>query len=155
MPSLDLEAASALDADEVLRRLRSSPSGLSGGEARTRLRLAGPNEIERRRSNAIGVLARQFASPFLILLIATALLSLVLHDRSDALIILAIVVLSIGLSFINEFGSEKAVADLRARIQRRAIVVRDGQHASVPVTELVPGDVVHLRQATSPQPTCG
>ncbi|MBV8345772.1 MAG: magnesium-translocating P-type ATPase [Candidatus Eremiobacteraeota bacterium] len=128
----------------MLSRLGTSSAGLSLAEAQVRLRNVGRNEIEESRPNPLATLARQFNNPFLLLLIATALLSLWLHDRSDALIILAIVVLSVGLSFANEFNSEKAVADLRARVQRKALVVRGGKRESVNVAELVPGDIVEL-----------
>jgi P-type Mg2+ transporter len=142
--SLDLKTAATLAPDEVVRRLGSSPGGLSSTEALSRLREVGANEIEKRRTSALSVLIRQFQNPFLILLIGTALLSLWLHDSSDAEIILAIVVLSVGLSFANEFSSDKAVDDLRARIQRKAVVLRDDKREVVSVTELVPGDIVEL-----------
>ncbi|MGB8910189.1 MAG: magnesium-translocating P-type ATPase [Candidatus Cybelea sp.] len=144
MEPLDLKTASVLTPDEVLRRLGTSLAGLSAAAARAYLREVGPNEIEESKPNPFATLARQFNNPFLLLLIATALLSLWLHDRSDALIILAIIVLSIGLSFANEFSSEKAVADLRARVQRKAVVVRDGKRENVDVAQLVPGDLVQL-----------
>jgi P-type Mg2+ transporter len=143
-PPLDLRTASTLAPDEVLRRLGTAPNGLSAPEVSSRLRTFGPNLIEQHQTSAIGVLVRQFANPFLILLVSTSLVSLWLHDNSDALIILAIVTLSVGLSFANEFTSEKAVADLRARVQRKAVVVRDGARESVGVAELVPGDIVQL-----------
>ena len=141
---LDLKTASTLPPEEVLRRLGTSVAGLSAADAQARLRDVGPNEIEESKPNPLATLARQFNNPFLLLLIATALLSLWLQDRSDALIILAIIVLSVGLSFANEFGSEKAVADLRARVQRKAVVVRDGKRESLDVAALVPGDIVQL-----------
>ena len=143
-PSLDLGTAAALTADEVLRRLGTSRDGLAADEAAARLRATGRNEIEQRRVNPFAILGRQLANPFLILLVVTAVLSLALHDRSDALIILAIVCVSAGLSFANEFRSENAVADLRARVQRRALVVRGGKRSTVGVAELVPGDIVQL-----------
>lgn len=104
----------------------------------------GPNAIEQRRARAWGVLAAQFKNPFLILLIGTALLSIWLHDSSDAVIILSIVVLSVGLSFFNEYASARAVEDLRARVARKAVVMRDGSFRSIDVALLVPGDVVKL-----------
>ncbi|HVN68740.1 MAG TPA: magnesium-translocating P-type ATPase [Candidatus Binatia bacterium] len=144
MEALDLKTAMALTPDEVLRKLDSSLAGLTPVEAQARLRKTGPNEIEENKPSWPATLARQFNNPFLLLLVATAVLSLCLHDRSDALIILAIVVLSVGLSFANEFSSETAVADLRARVQRKAVAVRGGKRESVDVAELVPGDVVEL-----------
>ena len=53
--------------------------------------------------------------------------------------------MSIGLSFFNEYRSEKAVEALHSQIRHLAFVERDGQPVEVNVTEIVPGDVVHLR----------
>ena len=78
------------------------------------------------------------------MLVATAILSIALGDRTDAYIILAIIALSVGLAFVNEYRSETAIADLRARVQRTATVKRDGKMTGLPVTQLVPGDVVEL-----------
>ena len=144
MTAPDLRASAALEPDEVLRRSGSSKDGLSSAEAQARLRRVGPNQIEQQKTTAWSVLARQFQNPFLILMIGTALLSLWLHDSSDAAIILVIIFLSVGLSFANEYSSAKAVDDLRARVQRKALVIRDGKRETINVTELVPGDVVEI-----------
>ena len=100
-PPVDLRKAASLPAGDVLRELGTSPAGLSSAEARTRLGEYGRNEIEETRVSPLDVLARQFKNPFLILLIVTALLSLLLGDKSDAAIILVIIFLSVGLSFAN------------------------------------------------------
>ena len=142
--TLTLEQAAALDPAALLERMGTSSAGLSSDEAARRLLTDGPNEIDGKRTSAFGVLARQFKSPFLILLIATALLALLLRDSSDALIILGIVVLSVGLSFVNEYRSERVADDLRARVQRKSIAVRDGKPLEIVATDLVPGDVVCL-----------
>lgn len=142
--NLTIAAAATIDADDALKRLATSQEGLSSDEAAQRLAETGPNEIADRHASAFAVFGRQLTNPFLILLVSTAVLSLFLHDSSDALIILGIVVLSVGLSFINEYRSERAVEDLRARVQRKAVVLRDGKQIEVGVAELVPGDVVSL-----------
>jgi Mg2+-importing ATPase len=142
--ALDLTTAASLEPDEVLRRLDSSAAGLAGDEARRRLATFGPNQVEAKRTTAFDILLRQLANPFLILLVSTAVLAFFLGDRSDALIILGIIALSVGLSFVNEYRSEQAVADLRARVRREAVVARDGKLTPVPVADLVPGDVVEL-----------
>ncbi len=61
------------------------------------------------------------------------------------MIIAVIVVLSVGLGFFNEYRAEMAMASLRAQIRQEAEVRRNGQTCRVPVTDLVPGDVVVLR----------
>lgn len=141
---MDLRSCAAASGSDVLARLETSAGGLTSAEAQQRLQRYGPNTIEQHAATPFGVLARQFANPFLILLIVTAVLSILLHDSSDAFVILAIIALSVGLSFFNEYRSERAVSDLRARITRRALALRDGTFQSIDVSTLVPGDVVKL-----------
>jgi P-type Mg2+ transporter len=141
---LNIETAATLDAAEVLKRLGTPSGGLSSGEAERRLSEYGKNEIADRHASPLAVFGRQLTNPFLILLVSTAVLSIALHDSSDALIILCIVVLSVGLSFVNEYRSERAVEDLRARVQRKTLVRRDGKQIDVVVAALVPGDIVTL-----------
>ena len=64
---------------------------------------------------------------------------------TNAVIIAVIVALSVGLGFFNEYRAEMAMASLRAQIRQEAEVRRNGQTCRVPVTNLVPGDVVSLR----------
>ena len=79
------------------------------------------------------------------MLVVAAVVSAVVGDRTEALIIGAIMAMSVGLSFFNEYRSEKAVEELHSAIQHLAAVDRDGATAELDVTQLVPGDVVHLR----------
>ncbi|MGI5518310.1 magnesium-translocating P-type ATPase [Streptomyces sp. CA-106131] len=87
----------------------------------------------------------QLRSPLLGLLLATAIVSYFVGERSDALIIGVIVLLSVGLGFVNEYRAERTAQALHAKIHHRAVVLRDGQPQEVEVTGLIPGDVVELR----------
>ncbi len=142
--TLDLDQACALATQVVFEQAGTSPAGLTETEATTRLFAVGRNALRRHGANTIGVFTRQFNNPLLILLGATAAASLAFGEGTDALIILAIVLLSVGLGFANEYRSERAIEDLHARVHHSAMVVRDGQARSVDVTTLVPGDVVLL-----------
>ncbi len=141
---VDLAWAAHSSSAATLTRLESSPEGLSSREASRRLQLVGPNGIEGRGVHAVAILGRQLKNPLLLLLGVTALAAYLFGDRNDALIILAISCLSVGLGFFNEYRSERAVVALHARIRQHAVVVRDGRAKSIDVTELVPGDIVQL-----------
>jgi Mg2+-importing ATPase len=143
--NLGLVEAARLPADEVVARLNSATSGLDAPEAAVRLRLFGPNAIRSHGARPLAILGRQLRNPLLILLAAATIVSLVVGQKTDAIIILAIVALSVGLGFFNEYRSERVVEALHASIRHRALVVRDGTPVAVDVTELVPGDVVLLR----------
>ena len=113
--------------------------------AARRLATVGRNVLATHKVTALGVLGRQLRNPLLILLLAAAGVSAATGDPTDGVIIAAIVVLSVGLGFINEYRSELAVAALHANIRHQALVWRDGNQQRLDVRELVPGDVVALR----------
>ena len=144
-PALTLLAAAGLPAAEVLARLDSSAQGLSPAEAARRLAVVGPNAIRSHDVRALAILGRQLRNPLLILLGAATLISFLVGEHTNAIIILAIVGLSVGLGFFNEYRSERVIEALHASIRHRSLVVRGGQSMAVDVTELVPGDVVLLR----------
>ena len=143
-PSLELTQAATMDCAAVLEALGSSPEGLSTDEAQRRLDEVGPNALRSHGARPFAVLARQFKNPLLILLIATALLSAFVGETTNAVIILSIIGLSVGLGFVNEFRSERAVEALHSQLRHSALTLRDGKPAGADVTTLVPGDVVEL-----------
>lgn len=143
-PPLRLAQAAELTGDEVLRALATSRRGLDDAEAARRVAQYGPNAVRSHGARPLAVLLRQLRNPLLILLVVAASLSVAVGERTDAVIILAIVSLSAGLGFVNEFRSERAVEELHSRIRHRTTVTRGGAAHALDVTELVPGDVVHL-----------
>ncbi len=105
----------------------------------------GRNVLAEHRVTALSVLIRQLRNPLLILLLSAAGVSALTGDTTDGAIIAAIVLLSTGLGFINEYRSELAVAALHENIRHEAVVWRDGTRRRIDVRDLVPGDVVELR----------
>ncbi|MGH3635734.1 MAG: cation-transporting P-type ATPase, partial [Mycobacterium sp.] len=138
-------AAAGLPVADVLDRVGSEPRGLPENEAQRRLQTAGPNAVRSHRARALPVLARQLRSPLLVLLAVTALASAFVGQASDAVIIGAILLASVGLGFVNEYKAEKAAEALHSSIRHRCLVLRDGHPRMTDVTELVPGDVVDLQ----------
>jgi Mg2+-importing ATPase len=142
---LDLAAAARHPVSVVLQELASTQAGLSSEEAARRLATVGRNVLASHKVTALGVLGRQLRNPLLVLLLAAAGVSAATGDPTDGAIIAAIVVLSVGLGFINEYRSEVAVAALHAGIRHQALVWRDGRQQRLDVRGLVPGDLVALR----------
>jgi Mg2+-importing ATPase len=133
-----------MPAAAVLESLQSSEQGLSAAEAQRRLALVGPNALRSHGARPLAVLVRQLRNPLLLLLLAAALTSAFVGEGTDALIIFLISGLSIGLGFVNEYRSERAVEALHSQLRHTALVLRDGRDVAVDVTALVPGDVVRL-----------
>jgi P-type Mg2+ transporter len=142
--SLTLASAAGLPADDVLEGLESTADGLSWDEAGMRLARVGPNALRSHGARPFAVLVRQLRNPLLILLVAAALTSFAVGERTSALIILLIIGMSVGLGFFNEYRSELAVEALHSQLRHTALVMRDGEPVAVDVTDLVPGDVVRL-----------
>ncbi len=133
------------DPAALLAELRSGAQGLASTEALRRLQQEGPNAID--EEPAVGIarlLLRQFTSPLVLILVFGGVVSAALRDWLDAAIILAVVLGSSGLGFLQEYRASNAVAQLRSRLALTARVLRDGRRRVVPTRELVPGDVVEL-----------
>jgi len=135
----------AASIEALFQRLGSSVTGLTADEARERLARFGANQLKAKgRAAPFTLLLGQFKSPIVLILIGAAVLSIFLQDASDAAIILAIVLVSGLLGFWQEHGAANAVAKLRAVVETKVHVLRDGAEIMVPLEEIVPGDVVLL-----------
>ena len=103
------------------------------------------------RTSVLGLFLGQFTSPIVLLLIAAAVISVFLHDATDATIILTIVLASGLLGFWQERGAAGAVAKLLSLVEVKAKVLRDGAALDLPLAQIVAGDVVVLSAgATAP-----
>jgi Mg2+-importing ATPase len=133
------------DAAAVSAALGSGPGGLSSEEAAAKLRLVGPNSVEdASRLSALRLLLRQYESPLVLILIFAAAISLGLQQWVDSAIILAIVLGSTLLGFFQEYRASAAVDQLKRRLALTCRVMRDGVERMVPVSTIVPGDLILL-----------
>jgi Mg2+-importing ATPase len=133
------------DAAALLAEARSDLRGLSAGEAARRLQEDGPNAIDEEPAAGVARLAlRQFASPLVLILVFGGAVSAVLRDWLDAAIILAVLLGSAGIGFLQEYRASTAIAKLRSRLALTAKVRRDGTLRTLPTRDLVVGDVVEL-----------
>ncbi|OKH65634.1 magnesium ABC transporter ATPase [Mycobacterium sp. SWH-M3] len=139
-----LRTVAEANLSDLLLQLDTTHDGLSTAEANARLSRYGPNAVRTHRVNAAAVLRRQLNNAVLALLAATAVLSFFLGDSTQACIIGIILVISVGLSFVNEYRAERATAALHSRVRHNAVVRRDGRFSRIDVTALVPGDVIRL-----------
>ncbi|WP_096787498.1 magnesium-translocating P-type ATPase [Rhodobacter sp. CZR27] len=130
---------------ELAAGLGSGPDGLTSPRARELLAGIGPNSVEEEsRLGALRLFLRQFESPLVLILVVAAVISLALAQWVDAAIILAIVLGSSLLGFLQEHRASAAVAALKRRLALTCRVLRDGAVAEVPVATVVPGDLILL-----------
>ncbi|MEN6373425.1 MAG: magnesium-translocating P-type ATPase, partial [Smithella sp.] len=118
---------------------------LSSAEAKQRLIQYGPNLLKPpKRYDTLTLLLAQFKSPIILTLIFAAGLSAFLHDPVDAIIIIAIVLISGLLGFWQERGAVNALEKMLAIVKIKTTVLRDGQELDIPLEGVVPGDIVSL-----------
>lgn len=135
----------ALDANAVISLLASSAGGLSSQEAAARLAIHGPNVIGNQgHPPRLAVFGRAVLNPLVVLLGVLAASAAAAGDAATASVMLIMLTIGVVLRFVQETRALDAVADLRTLVRVHASVMRDGSLAEVPLTDLVPGDVVHL-----------
>ncbi len=122
----------------------TSAQGLTSTEAKKLLATYGANEIPRKKENVFFQFLGRFKSPLVIVLLAAAIVSFFSDDPVSASIIIVIVLASGVLDFFNSFRASKAAAELAAKVKITATIVRDGRAKEIPVSLIVPGDVVEL-----------
>ncbi|HLO80292.1 MAG TPA: magnesium-translocating P-type ATPase [Chitinophagaceae bacterium] len=135
----------SISVPDAFSSLGSGADGLSTDEAGKRLAQYGLNSIKGQSSTSgLKLFLSQFKSPITILLIVASMLSFVLKDPVDAVIILLIVFISSFLGFWQERGAANAIGQLLKMVQMKSRVLRDSKEAEIPAEQIVPGDVILL-----------
>lgn len=134
-----------LTAEQICEQLGATAEGLSSDQAHQRLRLQGRNELRAgRRLSRLHIFLRQLASPLLLLLLVAALIAAATGELTEAVIVGAILGASAFIGYRREYSAHAAAAALNQRIKARTKVLRDGREQTIPVDEVVAGDVVLL-----------
>jgi magnesium-transporting ATPase (P-type) len=135
----------AREVGEILTGLESGPGGLTPEEAAARLQRFGPNRLPPPpRKGPIKRFLLQFRNVLIYVLLASVIVTLLLGDWFDALVILGVTIINAVIGFVQEGKAEKAVDAIRNILTQEATVLRGGMRQIVPAEELVPGDVVLL-----------
>jgi Mg2+-importing ATPase len=144
-PSHTLESYWSQSVGTSMTELESSEDGLTSGQASQRLLTYGLNALEAKaKASALRLFLNQFKNPLVLILLFATIISAITKDWVDSLIILAIVLGSALLTFVQEYNASTAVEKLRAQVHITATVLRDGSPKTIPSEEVVPGDVVQL-----------
>jgi Mg2+-importing ATPase len=141
---VNIGEAAGSSIDQVLNALGTAVLGLSPDDARRRLAQYGPNEIGVQSRSLGRLVAEQARNGINLLLTGAGILTIVTGDLVDGAIILLLIVLNVGLSIVQEYRAERALAALRGLLQIKARVLRGGVEIGLPANQLVPGDIVRL-----------
>jgi len=135
----------SLEPKQLLTLLHSSTEGLQPSDAEQRLKQYGLNTIgAQQKATAFRLLLSQFKSPLVLILIVAAIISGVLGEWVDTIIVLVIVLSSTLLGFVQEYAAGNAVEKLRSQVTLKTNVLRGGKATMIPSERVVPGDVVIL-----------
>ncbi|MCM8800342.1 MAG: magnesium-translocating P-type ATPase, partial [Candidatus Omnitrophica bacterium] len=134
-----------MDVDEILRYFKSSFKGISEEEAKKRLEEYGYNEVSRKKKRTLILqLLSKFINPLVVVLIVIASFSLFLGEKINALIVTLMAILSVFMSFIQEYRAGKEAERLSEMVRATVTVYRNGKMREIKIKELVPGDIVDL-----------
>ncbi|MGZ5550836.1 MAG: cation-translocating P-type ATPase [Nitrososphaeraceae archaeon] len=135
----------SLTAQQVLDNLHSRLDGLTDSEARERLEKYGLNQIEKEKQKSpFFIFIRQLKDPMVLILLVATFISFVLGEIIDGIIIVAILIMTTVIGFIQEFRSEKAIDALMKMTAPTCRVLRDNKEQIIKTKYLVPGDIILL-----------
>jgi Ca2+-transporting ATPase len=131
--------------EDIVKRTGTNFQGLSSSVAKQRLLETGPNELqEGKKKSAVAIFLSQFKDVMILILLAAAIVSGMVGDLKDTIVIMIIVLLNAIVGFVQEFRAEKAMQALKKMATIQAKVFRDGNPGWLDASMLVPGDLVIL-----------
>ncbi|MDP3465510.1 MAG: cation-transporting P-type ATPase [Sulfuricurvum sp.] len=134
----------AQSTDDLFKDLRTTLDGLEVADVEKRTKKFGFNTLKEEQHSLVSLFLGQFTSPIVAILIAAALLSYVMGQKIDGIIILSILLINSLLGFYQEYKAETSIRALKKLTETHNRVIRMGIEVLIPSKELVPGDIVLL-----------
>ncbi|MFX1409458.1 MAG: plasma-membrane proton-efflux P-type ATPase [Promethearchaeota archaeon] len=142
---LTSEKAKELSIEEVYSQLSTNKVGLTESEIKSRIEKYGYNEIPVKKVRPIVKFLKNFWGPIPWMIEIAAILSIIIGQWDDFIIIIAMLLINSVVRFWEENKADNAIELLKEKLALRAKVLRDGKWVELDAKELVPGDIVHLR----------
>ena len=125
-----LEAYWTLTAEQLIAALHTTNNGIQQTDAESRIKQYGLNALKaQRQTTAFGLLLSQFKSPLVLILIFASIVSAFVGEWTDAVIVLAVVIGSTMLGFVQEYRASNAVEKLRSQVTIKSSVLARRQTA--------------------------
>tara|TARA_Y100000310_G_scaffold273705_1_gene289337 strand:+ start:15051 stop:17642 length:2592 start_codon:yes stop_codon:yes gene_type:complete len=140
----------AKDIDTIIKHFQSDiGTGLTGQDATKRLIKYGPNTLPQTKADSwYTFLMRQFTSPLVYILLFGGIITIVLREWIDTIVIGLAVLANISVGFWQEYKSNNILRKLKEIIQTNTLAIRDGAQIEIDTENLVPGDIIHMRPGT-------
>ena len=130
--------------DELYKELNTSENGLSKDEVNKRLLQNGKNVLkEQKKISIFKMILSQLTDKMIIILFIAAILSFILGEQAEGVVILIIIVINAVISIVQEKKAADAVEALRKMNAPTANVIRDGVIQTIYSSEVVIGDIVY------------
>jgi Mg2+-importing ATPase len=140
-----LDYFSGLTIEELYGLLSTSAKGLTSEQAEKKHLIYGQNTIQdKQRFEILTKFLSGFKSPLIIVLFIVIAVSFLTGQHADALIIVAMVSLSVTLNFFQEYKADSAAKKLKERVTIKVRVIRDGVHVELGASEITVGDILVL-----------
>ncbi|KAL4781329.1 hypothetical protein BJX76DRAFT_350269 [Aspergillus varians] len=139
--------AHSLTYDDTLRELKvDSEEGLPTSEAKNRLELYGPNQLDGGEGVSLAkIVIRQIANAMMLVLIIAMAVSFGIESWIEGGVIAAVIGLNIVVGVYQDYAAEKTMDSLRNLSSPTGVATRDGKTNTIPATEIVPGDMIELK----------
>lgn len=130
--------------EHVKSLLETTNKGLSENEVNKRLLKYGPNEIKYKKKSPLLIFLSQFNNLLTYILLFTSVLTIIIGEVADTIVILLVVLLNAIIGFILEGKAESTIDALKKVLASECIVIRKGIKKKINTKMLVPGDIVHI-----------
>jgi len=132
-------------AEEALRLSDSRPEGLTPSEVEARAKEFGANVLAgEKKRGFVGDILSRFKDPLVVILLVICAVSYGTGDIPSGTIVIGMILISVFLSFFQERRSASAAEKLKRMVQSSAVLVRDGAEVQLPMSAVLPGDIVVL-----------
>ena len=142
---ININEAKELSVDEIYKKLSVNKRGLTTQEANNRFQKYGPNEIPEKKKSTLLKFLSNFWGPIPWMIEVAAILSIIIEEWDDFVIIFAMLLINSVVRFWEENKADNAIELLKEKLALKAKVIRDGEWIEIQARGLVPGDIVHLR----------
>jgi Ca2+-transporting ATPase len=142
----NMDKSQSLTPEETAKILSTSPYGLTKDEARRRLEVYGKNVLEEEETSKLVILLRQFKNVLVYVLLAASVITLLIGEWKDFLVINFIVLVNSLIGFWQELKAETSLRALKKLTESKVEVVREREILLIPSSELVPGDCVKVSE---------
>ncbi|MGC9031532.1 MAG: cation-translocating P-type ATPase [Minisyncoccia bacterium] len=141
---MDFKEAATKNIEEILRELEGSLDGISDKQIKERIEVFGKNTFKIKEKTFLEILLRQIKNPFIYILFSASIISFLIGEKIDAILIIVFVLINLTLSFFQEYKATKTVSLLNKYFVSKIKVKRKGKEKIISEEDLVPGDIVIL-----------